>query len=108
MHHSGARQVVFILCSLSLDRFYPHLVDCNCFRFPGYPRFPADLSTGSSLAVASPPPGAGGGSRWGKRRRASASRRAVAGSISSVSVFGKRWEERRVGKECVSTCSYRW
>src|SRR3546814_16443891 len=26
----------------------------------------------------------------------------------AVSCSARRWEERRVGKECVSTCRYRW
>src|SRR3546814_12451532 len=28
--------------------------------------------------------------------------------VSSLNVNGSRSEERRVGKECVSTCRYRW
>src|SRR3546814_3012477 len=35
-------------------------------------------------------------------------RRALAGLVTVAGGFGTRSEERRVGKECVSTCRSRW
>src|SRR3546814_2368287 len=40
------------------------------------------------------------------RRKALASWRTMRGSVAKIG--GSRSEERRVGKECVSTCRYRW
>src|SRR3546814_4994707 len=40
--------------------------------------------------------------------RAAQLRRVRAGEIPVVGDFGGRSEERRVGKECVSTCRSRW
>src|SRR3546814_18903531 len=42
------------------------------------------------------------------KRDADALRAALATDTPSVALVGRRSEERRVGKECVSTCRSRW
>src|SRR3546814_12234591 len=46
--------------------------------------------------------------RWMTARHASALELVMAGLVPALILLGGRSEERRVGKECVRTCSSRW